>query len=216
MFCCLLMLFADWFLKSLSANSSTFEVNPGLPPLLSYTLCLHPVGQLPDPWKHWEFLSPDLHFGLDGCQIKWASVHKALGPISPFFCLGFARSRRYQFRVGTHTRRKDDLSYAFAFQESGYALENSWPSLSCLFSSRPLCKNLPSGPPTMRSWAWSTERASPSPQSATDSVQSLGPDVGSRRAGRGERKAKSGAPLKALAPTQKGGDEMERDSKGQP
>ncbi|XP_017399517.1 cytochrome P450 2J2 isoform X3 [Cebus imitator] len=36
-------------------------------------------------------------------------------------------------------------------KESGHALENSWPDLSCLFSSLPLCKNLPSGPQTMRS-----------------------------------------------------------------
>lgn len=64
----------------------------------------------------------------------------------------------------------------FIFQESGYALENSWPGLSCLFSSLPLCKDLPSGPQTMRSWASSSERDSPSPQSATDSVQSLGPE----------------------------------------
>ncbi|XP_027630173.1 cytochrome P450 2J2 isoform X2 [Tupaia chinensis] len=36
-------------------------------------------------------------------------------------------------------------------KESGPALENSWPRPSCLFSSLPFYKNLPSGPQTMRS-----------------------------------------------------------------
>nr|KAF6381622.1 cytochrome P450 family 2 subfamily J member 2 [Pipistrellus kuhlii] len=36
-------------------------------------------------------------------------------------------------------------------KESGYALENSWPGLSCSFSSPPFCKNLPLSPRTMRS-----------------------------------------------------------------
>uniref|UniRef100_A0A671DSJ2 Cytochrome P450 family 2 subfamily J member 2 n=1 Tax=Rhinolophus ferrumequinum TaxID=59479 RepID=A0A671DSJ2_RHIFE len=36
-------------------------------------------------------------------------------------------------------------------KESGHALENSWPRLSCLFSSLPFCKNLPLSPPIMRS-----------------------------------------------------------------
>ncbi|XP_058513259.1 cytochrome P450 2J1-like isoform X4 [Ochotona princeps] len=35
-------------------------------------------------------------------------------------------------------------------KESGHALENSWPRLSCSFSSLPSCKNLPSGPQAMR------------------------------------------------------------------
>ncbi|XP_040834398.1 cytochrome P450 2J2-like isoform X4 [Ochotona curzoniae] len=35
-------------------------------------------------------------------------------------------------------------------KESGHALENSWPRLSCSFSSLPSCKNLPSSPQAMR------------------------------------------------------------------
>uniref|UniRef100_A0A8C6QN79 Cytochrome P450 2J6 n=1 Tax=Nannospalax galili TaxID=1026970 RepID=A0A8C6QN79_NANGA len=36
-------------------------------------------------------------------------------------------------------------------KESELALENSWPGLSCSFSSLPLCKNLPSSLLSMRS-----------------------------------------------------------------
>ncbi|XP_006154982.1 cytochrome P450 2J2 isoform X2 [Tupaia chinensis] len=38
-------------------------------------------------------------------------------------------------------------------KESGPALENSWPRLSCLFSSLLFCKSLPSNPQTMKSSA---------------------------------------------------------------
>ncbi|XP_040834394.1 cytochrome P450 2J1-like isoform X5 [Ochotona curzoniae] len=44
-------------------------------------------------------------------------------------------------------------------KESGHALENSWPRLSCSFSSLPSCKNLPSSPQAMRHRAKSSEWA---------------------------------------------------------
>ena len=43
------------------------------------------------------------------------------------------------------------VTHIFVFQESGCALENSWPGLSCLFFLPHFCKNLPLGRQRMRS-----------------------------------------------------------------